>query len=226
MSLDLPRIRALCFDVDGTLSDTDDLWASRVARLLNPVGFLFQNRQPLPFARWTVMSIMTPGNFFSHILDRFDLDDNLERMIDQLARRKFNTRPSNFWILSQIPELLSALQSRYPLSIVSARDEKSTLKFLDQYNLRPYFKVIATSQTCRHTKPFPDPVLWAAEQMGVPPQECLMIGDTPVDIKAGKRAGAQTVGVLCGFGYENELRRVGADLVLNHTSDLMNILAR
>ena len=36
-----------------------------------------------------------------------------------------------------------------------------------------------------------------------------MIGDTTVDIRAGRSAGAQTVGVLCGFGEENELRRIG-----------------
>ena len=47
-----------------------------------------------------------------------------------------------------------------------------------------------------------------------------MIGDTTVDIRAGKAAGAQTVGVLCGFGEEGELRRVGADLILPSTADV------
>ena len=47
-----------------------------------------------------------------------------------------------------------------------------------------------------------------------------MIGDTTVDMRAGKAAGAQTVGVLCGFGEEDELRQLGADLILNSTSDL------
>ena len=56
--------------------------------------------------------------------------------------------------------------------------------------------------------------MWAAQQMQVKPEECLMVGDTTVDIRAGKSAGAQTVGVLCGFGTERELRRAGADLNL------------
>jgi phosphoglycolate phosphatase-like HAD superfamily hydrolase len=56
--------------------------------------------------------------------------------------------------------------------------------------------------------------------MGVRPQECLMIGDTTVDIRAGKAAGAQAVGVLCGFGEEAELRQLGADQILRSTSDL------
>ena len=67
-------------------------------------------------------------------------------------------------------------------------------------------------------------MVWAARQMGLEPQECLMIGDTTVDIRAGKAAGAQTVGVLCGFGDEKELRRAGADLILPSTADLAQVL--
>jgi phosphoglycolate phosphatase len=47
-----------------------------------------------------------------------------------------------------------------------------------------------------------------------------MIGDTTVDMRAGKAAGAQTLGVLCGFGEEPELRQLGADFILKSTSDL------
>jgi N-acetyl-D-muramate 6-phosphate phosphatase len=51
-----------------------------------------------------------------------------------------------------------------------------------------------------------------------------MIGDTTIDIRTGVSAGAQTVGVLCGFGTENELRRTGANLILRTTSDLLAVL--
>jgi phosphoglycolate phosphatase len=60
--------------------------------------------------------------------------------------------------------------------------------------------------------------------MGVQPENCLMIGDTTMDILAGKRAGAQTVGVLCGFGERPELEKSGADLILENTSDLTGAL--
>jgi phosphoglycolate phosphatase-like HAD superfamily hydrolase len=61
--------------------------------------------------------------------------------------------------------------------------------------------------------------------MGVLPEECLMIGDTTVDIRAGRSAGAQTVGVLCGFGSEDELQRAGADLILPTPLDVLKYLA-
>lgn len=47
-----------------------------------------------------------------------------------------------------------------------------------------------------------------------------MVGDTTVDMLAGRRAGAQTVGVLCGFGERGELESAGADVLLESTADL------
>jgi len=123
-----------------------------------------------------------------------------------------------------VKEMLERLHGVYPMAVVSARDDKSTCAFLDQFELTGYFEEIVTAITAEHTKPYPDPILHAAEKMGVAPENCLMIGDTTVDIRAGKAAGAQTVGVLCGFGEEDELKRRGADLILKTTSELADVL--
>ena len=87
-----------------------------------------------------------------------------------------------------------------------------------------YFDVIVTGLSAEHTKPYPDPILLAAQKMNVTPQNCLMIGDTTVDIRAGRSAGAQTVGVLCGFGEEPELKKMGADMILKDTTRLLDTL--
>jgi phosphoglycolate phosphatase-like HAD superfamily hydrolase len=97
---------------------------------------------------------------------------------------------------------------------------------LDQFDLRKYFRCIATAQTCQHTKPFPDPLLWAAQQMNVPIEACLMVGDTTVDMRAASAAGTQKVGVLCGFGEADELRKTGADMLLTNTSELALVLEK
>jgi N-acetyl-D-muramate 6-phosphate phosphatase len=225
MSLDLPRIRALCFDIDGTLSDTDDHMAYSLARRLALIRRVFPGKDPYPFARWSVMALESPGNFVYGMLDSIGLDTQLDYMkrnlANLLARRGWGRRPPTFWLIPEVRQTLERLYSIYPMAIVSARDESGTQAFLNQFQLHPFFKAVAHSQTCSHTKPFPDPIRWAAHEMGVTPESCLMIGDTSVDIKAGKAAGAQTVGVLCGFGYENELRRAGADLILPSTRDLV-----
>ena len=224
MALDLARVQAICFDVDGTLSDTDDQWLAMFERRLALLRGLFPDGNMRQFARWVIMAAETPGNLVYGILDRVNLDDEVGRLYSYLSQRSVGRHPREFWLVEGISEMLETLHKRFPLSIVSARDDKSTLAFLEQYGLARYFSSIATAWTCRYTKPFPDPVLWAAEQMGVAPENCLMVGDTTVDIRAGKLAGAQTVGVLCGFGQENELRRAGADLILPHTAALAAVL--
>jgi N-acetyl-D-muramate 6-phosphate phosphatase len=218
MTLDLPRIKTLCFDVDGTLSDTDDLYVQKVARFFP--RFLF--RDPDHSARRFVMWIEAPGNALLGIADTIGLDDEIAAFIDWLSRhRKMSSK--KFLLIPGVDEMLMLLKGRYPMSVVSARDEKGTMRFLEQFDLVKYFDVIVTGQSVEHTKPYPDPILFAARKMGVQPEECLMIGDTTVDMRAGKSAGAQTVGVLCGFGEEAELRRMGADLILKNTSDLAGI---
>ncbi len=224
MPLDTSRIRAICFDVDGTLRDTDDQYVLRLAKLLRPLSFIFPRRDPLPFARRMVMATESPATFLFGLPDRFGLDDELSRLGDYFYRRGISRRPKQFLIIGGVQEMISTLHPQYPLAIVSARGAQSTVAFLEAFGLIPYFRAVATSQTCTHTKPYPDPVLWAAEQMKVSPTACLMVGDTTVDIRAGKAAGAQTAGLLCGFGEEGELCQAGADVILSTTSELTNCL--
>ena len=219
MSLDLQRIQALCFDVDGTLSDTDDVYVQKVARYLP--SFLF--RDPQRVARKFVMWIESPGNALIGLPDIIGLDDELLGLWEWLNRHR--PRPmKHFMMVPGIKEMLERLHGVYPMAVVSARDDKSTRAFLEQFDLIGYFEEIVTAITARHTKPYPDPILYAAEKMGVAPENCLMVGDTTVDIRAGVAAGTQTVGVLCGFGEEKELKRRGTDLILGSTSELADIL--
>jgi phosphoglycolate phosphatase-like HAD superfamily hydrolase len=144
-------------------------------------------------------------------------------VIDWFQRAKPNTQ-KNFIMIPGVDEMLAVLKGRYPMAVVSARHEKSTMHFLEQFDLVKYFDVIVTGLSAPHTKPFPDPIFLAAEKLGVKPMECLMVGDTTVDIRAGKSAGAQTLGVLCGFGEEKELLDMGADLILSNTHQIVDVL--
>ncbi len=226
MALDHSRIHALCFDIDGTLTDTDDEFVRKLVRSLSLVKFLFPHKDPHLFARRVVMATETPGNLFFGFTDRLGLDGPLARLGDFIYRLGLGVNHEPFVLIAGVRRMLGLLRPRYPLSIVTARSERAIQRFLDQFELSGCFACTAHAQTCRHSKPYPDPVLWAAAQMGVSPEQCLMIGDTTMDIRAGKAAGAQTVGVLCGFGEEDELRRAGADLILPSTANLAEVLIR
>ena len=223
MSLNVSQIRAIFFDVDGTLSDTDDVMVAQLSQPLRSLNFLFPKRDVTQVARRIVMAAETPVNFLIGIPDILGMDDELVAFADWMARKSHN-KPKKFLMIPGVKEMLEVLSKRFPMAVVSARDERTTLIFLEQFGLTQYFKCIATAQTCEHTKPFPDPLLWAAKEMGVDPEDCLMVGDTTVDIRAGKAAGAKTIGVLCGFGDVNELQRRRADMILATTTELVHVL--
>lgn len=224
LSLDIPRIQLVCFDVDGTLRDTDDQFVLRLQRILRPIQFLFPEKDALPYARRVVMATENPGNFVLALADRLHIDNAMARLGDFIYRLGLGGNDDSYLLISGVKEMLSLLRERYLLSIVSSRGRRITESFLEKFELSGFFEHVATGQTCRYTKPHPDPILWVAGKFDIPADACLMVGDTTVDIRSGKAAGAQTVGVLCGFGEEDELIRAGADLVLDTTAQLSSYL--
>jgi phosphoglycolate phosphatase-like HAD superfamily hydrolase len=220
MPLDISRIKALCFDVDGTLSDTDDYYANKIATFLPPLLF----RDPVHTARRLVMWIESPGNALLGFADRVGIDDEMVAFIDWMNRHR-KSPLKKYLIVPGVEEMFKLMEGRYPMAVVSARDEKSTMRFLTQFDLCRHFEVVVTGLSAPHTKPYPDPIFLAAQKMGVQPEECVMIGDTTVDMRAGKAAGAQSIGVLCGFGEESELKQLGADLILKSTGDIAAVFA-
>jgi HAD superfamily hydrolase (TIGR01549 family) len=225
MTLQVSRIRAICFDVDGTLSDTDDVYVQKLERLLHLFRMFYPHQDTHRAARRLVMLSEAPGNFLLGVPDSLGIDDKIAAVMEWRNRHK--PRPmKHFKLVPGVKDLLQSLNKHYPLAIVSARDAASTRIFLDRFELSPFFQIVVTAQTAEHTKPFPDPIFYAAKAMNVPPVACLMVGDTSVDIRAGKKAGAQTVGVLCGFGMEDELRKCGADLILSDTADLVQVIPK
>ncbi len=84
MSLDLNRIKALCFDVDGTLSDTDDLYTQKVTRFFPRPIF----KDPSRAARRFVMWMEAPGNALLGLADTVGLDDEMVAVIHWLSLRR------------------------------------------------------------------------------------------------------------------------------------------
>ena len=239
MSLDLSRVDALVFDVDGTLSDTDDHLVAQIAAVLDAVP-LISGRRATELARRLVMGAETPVNTAYGALDRLGLDDELsaaKRVIGGLLGRVRGQRDRSELhpvdaadedfhdMVPGVAEMLHQLCDRYPISAISTGEEGRIRAFLEHHGVQDCFTAVAGAQTTPQMKPFPDPLYFAAEAMGVEPERCLVIGDTTVDMQTARAGGAQAVGVLCGFGTEDELRREGACLILATTSDIVGVLS-
>lgn len=235
MALDLTRIRALCFDVDGTISDTDDHIVAQLAAAIDRIPGV-SGRRSERLARQLVMGMESPVHGAYALLDRLGLDVPVARLRARLqAVKQRSADPGhtrNPEALDEVPhemmagvqEMLKILHKFYPMCTISTGGAPRVDRFLRHYGVRDLFTAVVGAQTTRRMKPHPEPLIYAADKMGVDPAHCLMIGDTTIDIRTGMAAGAQTVGVLCGFGTEDELKAAGAGLILRTTSDLLAVL--
>lgn len=223
MSLNLALIQLICFDIDGTLADTDNAIIENITQKMRFINKIFPSLDIPRLARKVVMAVESPGNALLYQLDRFGIDDWIHKLRRRFSPSGMSNLPSFRWIPGA-DETIKKLSNRYPIAILSARDEPSTRTFIQQMGISDLIRIYASAETCPHTKPYPDPLLWISKQLEIVPKNILFVGDTTVDILTGKRAGAQTIGVLSGFGERSELVAVGADLILNDINMLAHIL--
>ena len=91
---------------------------------------------------------------------------------------------------------------------------------LERAGLRELLDVVITTGDAPRRKPAPDPLLEGARRVGVPAKHCIYVGDSHVDIRAGRAAGMRTVAVLTGLDDAETLQREEPTLLLGGVEDL------
>lgn len=212
-------LQAILFDLDGTLIDTDDVAVAALASRLSPL----MGSRAQTTARRFVMGIETPGNGLITWLDRLHLDQPLFHLKEWLGQQ--GIKEKSYQLIPGVAELITQVQGRYRLALVTTRSQKDIAAFLEQHPMiASVMETACGSQDTRRLKPHPAPVQLAAQRLGVSVQNCLMVGDTTVDVVAARRAGAWSVGVLCGFGERQELENAGTHYILETTAHLEQLL--
>jgi len=95
---------------------------------------------------------------------------------------------------------------------------------LDKWKLGDYFRCAVTPEQVAEFKPSPQPYLKAIDEFHLQPRECFVVGDEPVDMLGGKRAGTKTVGLPQGFYSREELEEAGAESIITSLDELQSIL--
>ena len=210
------RIRAVIWDLDGTLLDTlDDLTASVNAAL-------GQNGLPRR-TRDEVRAFVGNGvrMLVARCLPGGEADARFDAVYDAFVRHygahsRDRTRPYD-----GVPELLDALGKRgVRHAIVSNK-----IDFAVQALARAYFgeriDVAVGDDPSRRRKPAPDSVLEAMRRMGVRPEETAYVGDSDVDVLTARNAGVACVAVSWGFRDEDCLRAAGAERICDAPGELL-----
>ena len=208
----------LLFDLDGTLVD------SRVD-LINSVNLMLAElgRKTLPDSR--IINFVGEGArlLVERALRATQEGDLSGSEIDRafiIFRHHYREH-----LLDQThlyPEVKETLDhfAQLPKAVVTNKPYEFTVALLAGIGLLKYFKVVLGGDSLPERKPAPQMLLEAASRCEVEPSKCLMIGDSRVDIIAGKAAGMRTCGFIPGFRGRQELTEAGADFLLEHFGEL------
>ena len=110
--------------------------------------------------------------------------------------------------------------------VTSTPAQRMAVKMIPLGNagLEDLIEVIVTADDVRHKKPSAEPLIQCSDKLGVPLKKCVYVGDTRVDIRAGKAASMGTVGVLTGFDDYGVLENETPDAIIDSIAQLSDIL--
>ncbi len=222
MSGNLPVKRifhAVIFDLDGTLFDSLIDLSESMNEVLSDQGF----------------PIHPPDSY------RYFVGDGMEKLVIRALPEKarsdrstvahclvrMRTIYSQRWdrcstLYQGIPTLLDGLIARnLSLAIFSNKPQALTADVHDKFlTAWPFHSIIGASSEYP-LKPDPAGALAIARKLSLPPGEILYLGDTDVDMRTAQTAGMYSVGCLWGFREKTELKKAGAQLLLNHPQELL-----
>jgi HAD superfamily hydrolase (TIGR01509 family) len=208
----IPRFRAYLFDIDGTLLDSARDICGAIQQTLEPEGC-----GPLTFE-------YLRGFIGLHLLDCFSdvLPHYTPQQMDALVQTYRALYPARGHTLTSIypgvAEALASLDARK--TTATTKGTNGSRAILEQFRLLPYFDHVQGTDgfPC---KPAPDVILRGMEALGARPEECLMVGDAPSDMIAGKRAGVKTCAVRYGYGKLEELAALEPDYWVSDLRELL-----
>lgn len=208
-------VKALLFDFDGTLLNTNDL-------IIQTFMHVLEERFPGQYSPKDCIKFIGPS-----------LKETFEQItpneVDQMIYnyRKWNHEHHDE-LATEFEGVTETLQQLYDLGIrmviVSTKQRETIERGLQLMGAAHFFEFWIGIDDVEHVKPHPEPVLKAIEKLGVAKEDVLMIGDNYHDIEAGKNAGVKTAGVAWSIKGEAFLRKYNPDYMLQRMEDLLPIV--
>ncbi len=213
------EIRAVLFDLDGTLADT-------LADLANATNFALAQldcpTHPLETYRYMV------GDGAKQLCARALPADNQD-LVDEAVRLMREHYEAHCFDLTKlypgILELVAALGKRgYRMAVLSNKPDNFTKRLIAHYFQPSPFDVVRGQLANVPLKPDPTAALQIATELDVAPAQWLYLGDTNTDMRTALAAGMHPVGVLWGFREREELTEAGAEALVETPADVLKLL--
>ncbi len=210
------RLQAALFDVDGTLLDTKEAWMAAF-----DAGLAAVRSAAMPGTlgvRWIGTPIETIYG------ERCGLGgDTLRRAVAAFQDSEAQSVRNGVRAFPGIREMLEGLGS-WRVGAITNKRRDTTLGALRAAGLDGPFDVVLGGDSVARKKPAPDPLVQAARELGLETAACAYVGDTEVDVRAGREAGTVTVGVTWGYATRARLEDAGVGYLIETPAALPPLL--
>lgn len=210
-------MQAVLFDLDGTLLDTHDLLLATFRYTARTVL-----REAIPDER-LMAKVGQPLN-----TQMWDFTDD-PAVHEELCRvyREYNAEVHDDMIRlfdGTVPMLERLKEAGLPLAVVTSKRHEVAMRGLDLFGLTGYFDFLIGSDDWPEHKPHPGPVAHGCERLGLAPQTCLYVGDSPFDMQSGSGAGCATAAALWGMFPQIVLEAERPTYACAHGTDVPPLL--
>ncbi|MBL8329571.1 MAG: phosphoglycolate phosphatase [Rubrivivax sp.] len=219
-------VQALLFDLDGTLMDTAGDIALALQRSMADQGL----SAPTPQAVRTMIGRGAPSLVQrACAAQAIEADDALRAVLLQGFFDHYGRlQDEGAYDAQPYPGALEAVAAVHaaglPLALVTNKQRRFAQALLRLRGLEPAFRVVCGGDTCERRKPDPQPLLWAAAQLGVPPAQTLMVGDSVNDVTAARAAGMPVLCMTYGYNEGRDVKTLPADAFADSMTELPRLL--
>jgi phosphoglycolate phosphatase len=214
-------IEAVFFDLDGTLADTAPDLGAALNRLLEEEGLPSLPVMELrPYVSAGSRGLLKAGFGLTPEDERYPAMQS--RFLDHYAQALC----VDTTLFPGMEELLDALDQRQiRWGVVTNKPHRFSMPLMENLGLSQRASVVVSGDTTAHAKPHPEPLLEAARQLGLAPQNCLYVGDDERDVVAGRAATMGTVAATYGYlGQKTDVSSWGAHALINSPAELLQLL--
>jgi HAD superfamily hydrolase (TIGR01509 family) len=176
--------KAIIFDMDGTLVDTESVWQDAEAEMMQDRGVIYTKE-----IRSQVLGLRV-DEFFDKLRHLLKLHDTTETLKNELEARVLALLPTETVPMPGAAEIVTFVVERnLPRAIASSSAQSIIESVVETQGWQEAIPVRVSADRCAKGKPAPDVYLLAAEILGVNPAECIALEDSPVGARAAVAAG-------------------------------------
>ena len=202
--------KIILFDLDGTLIDSTEAIVSTFLHSFNQLEFNFTGNEE------------DIKNLIGYPLDIMYKDLGVEEnrvwdFVDTYKQRYKIISKEKTLLLENAYEAVELASQIGRVSVVTTKTRTYTMPLLEHFNIAQFFEIVTGRENVQNPKPHPEPILITLEQMNYDENihDVWMIGDTKLDLIAANEANVNSIGLLCGYGNEEELRKYTSNIKQN-----------